>query len=181
MTDFDKHIKEQLGRLRHLNGYPTEAIALRDYAAAMQVAQTREGVTRVMDSLMQELLTRDCPTAAVIRGKAWADREAQERPQQIIPRVHCPACQDFGVIESTHVDDFNSVAGWCDCRSGQDAKRRGHRNGFHGCHDGGSPCIDCVNQARAKLRRIFKTNPLAEIARKGKQVRNPEEIYHGQF
>jgi hypothetical protein len=31
------------------------------------------------------------------------------------------------------------------------------------------------------LRRIFKTNPLAEIARKGKQVRNPEEIYHGQF
>ena len=181
--DFEKHIKQQLLRLSHLMGYPTEAMALRDYIAALSVAQTYEGATRVIDAVVQELTTRECPTAAMLRGKAWDDRERQEKKPAWEPQgAHCPDCRDFGIHESTRDDDLNSVASYCDCTAGQNAKRRGHVAGKLGCHDGGSPCVDCINTAPAKLRKLYPGgNPLAEIASRAKRPRTPDSVYHGEF
>jgi len=180
--NFEKHIKTQLLRLSHLLGYPTEPVALRDYIAALSVAQTYEGAQRVIDAIVQELLTRDCPTAAMIRAKAYEDRERQQRPAATVPRIHCPSCQDFGIVESMHVDDLASVASYCACPAGQEANRKGHRAGALGCHDGGSPCAECVNSARAKLRKKFPGgNPLPRIASKARIPRTPDNVYHGEF
>jgi len=171
--DFEKHIKTQLLRLSHLLGYPTEPVALRDYVAALSVAETYEGSKRVMDAIVQELVTRECPTAAMIRGKSWEDRErAQNKPLFEQPRrAHCPNCQDFGIVESTHVDDLASVASYCDCVAGQERKRS---------RDEYPP--DRVNAARAKPLKAFPAgNPLKQIAARAKIPRTPDHVYHGEF
>ncbi len=181
-SEFEKHIESQLKRLSHLAGFPTAPEGLRDYCMALQVAQTREGVQRVLDALVQELQTRDCPTAAVIRAKAWADREAQEKPASAARTWHCPECHDFGVAESRkNAMDLSSEARYCDCVAGQGLMRRGHKVGPYGCHDGGTACPECVNRARQRLRVSFKGDPLAQLRAKAKQQRNPEEVYHGIF
>lgn len=182
-TDYEKHIDSQLKRLSHLVGFPVAPEALRDYIAALTVAETCEGTTRVLDAFVQDPLMRDCPTAAMIRGKAWEDRERQKKTTTWEPRgAHCPECRDFGIAESTNDKDLNSIASYCDCAAGQEAKRRGHREGAYGCHDGGSACVGCINAARANLRKKFPGgDPLAKIRERSKRPRTPDTVYNGDF
>jgi len=91
--DFEKHIKTQLLRLSHLLGYPTESIALRDYIAALTVAQTEERATRVVAAFIGDSETTRCPTAAQIRGLAYDMRSAEETR-----RRDCENCGGSGFI-----------------------------------------------------------------------------------
>jgi uncharacterized protein YqkB len=85
-----EHAADQLKRLKHIRGFPTERLALDDYVMALMVMETHEGVK----SLMEDLTRTDwisCPTAAAIRTMAWERTEGLRKQ-----RANCQECAGSG-------------------------------------------------------------------------------------
>lgn len=91
-NDLESHSKAQLGRIAHLQGFPTEAVAVRDYVAALCAAGTQQAITAMMDDLVGEDWAR-CPTAASIRTMAYDRAQARQEATKA-----CPVCQGVGAI-----------------------------------------------------------------------------------
>ena len=80
------HALAELKRLAHVRGFPTETKAIDDYLMAMMIMETFEGVTALMDELIQtEWIS--FPQAASIRRMAY-ERTETLRAQ----RAKCPEC-----------------------------------------------------------------------------------------
>jgi hypothetical protein len=84
---------------------------------------------------------------------------AQNAPRPYIVPVagHCPACHDFGIMESNNAGDLYSIASYCDCVRGQERRRLNS--------DEYSP--QRVNLARKKLLALAGNKTEIPAPRKG--------------
>ncbi len=157
----DKFALEQIGRLAGLDQYPRgEKGALNELRLAIQVAETEAIATATIDYIIGHSTSTNprCPLPADVRriandgNEQWRTAKADARA---VRRASCALCNDFGVKESTHPDDWLSVASWCVCEVG-----RAHRllEGMGDFLKPGEDWVDCVNRNRRRLLVFYPKN-----------------------
>lgn len=90
--DIEKEAKEQLKRISHLPGFPKEALAIRDYIAAV----CSLGDAGEVESLISDIVLGDwqrSPTAREIRTMAHS--RAEQKRQNT---ASCSKCEGVGVV-----------------------------------------------------------------------------------
>lgn len=169
----EAHAKAQLSRLAHLQGFPKEREAIRDYIVALCVVRTPQAITALMDDVVGDSISR-CVTAAEMRRMAY-ERVEKKAPvdNPITYGPFCSKCHGFGVTETTNASDLRSMASFCDCRAGRNREQNSCRcperadgkctRSIERAECACPPWI--INMARMKLSRLDANSPAGKVAR----------------
>jgi hypothetical protein len=175
----DKRIASaQVDRLAGLNWYPRDGVAQIELILAVEASENEFIAAYVIDQWIR--YQTEAPKPAALRSLVWAENEKlaaqrEETRQEALSRrgVACPSCHDFGIVESIHSAPIESVASYCDCRSGHQRKGRIQ---FDECNP------DAVNVARAKLLKLTGAKAaLVAMYRRTEPTRIFADNYRGEF
>ncbi len=95
------HASDQLKRLAHIRGFPQERAAIADYLNALAVMESFEGVTRLMNELV-ETEWISFPQASVIRRMAWERSEETRKKRKACELCGGSGFQSIAVLVTYH-------------------------------------------------------------------------------
>lgn len=170
----------QIARLMGLNYFPKgNKEAEQDLVSALCAASDDAIAMHVVNEWVAG--ERDCPKPADLRKLIWEENE-KRKPEQTAEetraRGNCSQCRGYGIRESIHVDNLESIASYCDCEDGRHRRMDAGRDPYS---------VDRVNAARQKLLSRFGNNPLKRIAQQAasgkrtEQMAIAEDVYRGEF
>ena len=118
-----------LRRLLDLAFPPSNDEGVRDLTLALEAAVNDDAMTAAVDEWVR--YESNCPKPAQMRKLIWEQNQKYEprpsRGMQLPSGNRCADCKGFGVRETTHAGDLNSVSSWCDCLAGAQARNNSCR------------------------------------------------------
>lgn len=182
----DKRVASaQVDRLAGLNWYPRDGAPQIELIMAVEAAENEFIASYVVDQWLH--YQTESPKPAELRALIWTENEKllavreEERQERLSERgAHCPACHDFGIVESIPDAPIQSVCSYCTCAAGRRRIPLAALSKVDPRCDHYPP--EVVNAARAKLLKLNGKNAtLNAMIQKTAKTKIFGDDYQGDF